>query len=142
MKSFALLIACFLLSITTLVAQSKDEVAISTACAAFQKAIIDGDKNALESLTLKSLNYGHSSGLVENQSQFITALSSGAVDFTTIDITDQTIQISGKNAIVRNIFKGTYIKEGKSNEIRIGVLMVWKNVKGNWKLLARQGYKI
>ena len=93
-------------------------------------------------MTLKSLSYGHSSGMVENQSQFITALSSGTIDFTTIDITDQTIQVSGKNAIVRNIFKGTYIKEGKSTEIRIGVLMVWKNAKGNWKLLARQGYKI
>lgn len=142
MKSFALLIACFYLMVTTAFAQSKDEVAVSTACSAFQKAIIDGDKNALESLTLKSLSYGHSSGMVENQSQFITVLSSGSVDFTSIDISDQTIQVSGKNAIVRNIFKGTFIKEGKSTEIRIGVLMVWKNAKGNWKLLARQGYKI
>lgn len=142
MKSFALLIACFCLTVTTAFAQSKDEVAVSAACSAFQKAIIDGDKSALESLTLKSLSYGHSSGMVENQSQFITVLSSGSVDFTSIDISDQTIQVSGKNAIVRNIFKGTFIKEGKSTEIRIGVLMVWKNAKGNWKLLARQGYKI
>lgn len=142
MKSFALLIACFYLTVPTVFAQSKDEVAVSTACSAFQKAIIDGDKNALEGLTLKSLSYGHSSGMVENQSQFITVLSSGSVDFTSIDISDQTIQVSGKNAIVRNIFKGTFIKEGKSTEIRIGVLMVWKNAKGNWKLLARQGYKI
>ena len=142
MKIFVLLFACLCLTGTRLVAQSKDEMAISAACSSFQKAIIEGDKTALESLTLKSLSYGHSSGMVENQTQFITTLASGTVDFTTIDITDQTIQVSGKNAIVRNIFKGTFIKDGKSTEIRIGVLMVWKNAKGNWKLLARQGFKI
>lgn len=142
MKIFVLLFACLCLTGTRLVAQSKDEMAISAACSSFKKAIIEGDKTALESLTLKSLSYGHSSGMVENQTQFITTLASGTVDFTTIDITDQTIQVSGKNAIVRNIFKGTFIKDGKSTEIRIGVLMVWKNAKGNWKLLARQGFKI
>ena len=142
MKSLTLFISCFLILGNNLMAQSKGEVAVAAACSTFNKAIIDGDKNTLESLTSKSLSYGHSGGLVENQSQFVTALASGATDFTNIEIIDQTIQMSGKNAIVRNTFKGTLVKEGKTTELKIGIMMVWKNAKGNWKLLARQGYKL
>jgi hypothetical protein len=123
-------------------AQSKEENDVAAACSNLNKAIIDADQATLEKLTLKSLSYGHSSGLIENQTQFISALISGNTDFTNIEITDQTIQVTGKNAIVRSTFKGTLLKEGKPTEIKIGILMVWHNAKGNWKLLARQGYKI
>jgi ketosteroid isomerase-like protein len=45
-------------------------------------------------------------------------------------------------AIVRNIcsIKGT--KDGAPLDIKIGVLMVWKKEGAEWKLLARQGYKL
>lgn len=142
MKSTAIFLCCLWLLVVGATAQTKEESAVIATCATFNKAIIDGDKGQLENLTLPALSYGHSSGLVENQSQFINVLASGSVDFTSIDITDQTVQISGKNAIVRNNFKGSLIKEGKPTEIKIGVLMVWQNINGHWKLLARQGYKL
>jgi hypothetical protein len=142
MKSFVLSLCCLLLITVDAVSQSKEETDLADVCKAFNKAMIDADKSTLEKLTLKTLSYGHSSGLVENQTQFITALVNGTIDFTNIDITDQTIQVSGKDAIVRNTFKGTLLKDGSPFELKIGLLMVWKNVKGNWQLFARQGYKL
>ena len=96
----------------------------------------------LESLTAEELSYGHSGGKVENKTQFITALVSGTVDFISIDITDQKITVAGKNAIVRNMYAAKLTNEGKPVELKIGTLMVWQKIKGNWKLLARQGYKL
>ena len=123
-------------------AQSNDETKVAAAAAALNKAMIDPDKNMLESLTAEELSYGHSTGKIENRVQFITALTSGAVDFSSIDITDQTIKIAGDNAIVRNTFSAKLTNDGKPLEIKVGILMVWKKINGEWKLLARQGYKL
>ncbi|ULQ50733.1 nuclear transport factor 2 family protein [Flavihumibacter fluvii] len=142
MKSFVPVFAFLILIVGNAAAQSKEESAVMAATSALNKAMVDGDKTSLESLTATELSYGHSSGKVDNQSQFITALVSGSVDFTSIDITNQTIQVSGKNAIVRNMFSGKLTSDGKPVELKIGILMVWKKYKGNWKLLARQGYKL
>ena len=32
--------------------------------------------------------------------------------------------------------------DGKPTTTKIGVLQVWQKQDGNWKLLARQGYKL
>lgn len=123
-------------------AQSPEEIKVGEAVTALNKATIDADKNVLESLTADDLSYGHSGGKVENKTQFITALVSGTVDFISIDISDQKITVAGKNAIVRNMYAAKLTSEGKPIEIKIGTLMVWQKIKGKWKLLARQGYKI
>ena len=73
MKSTAIFICCLGLLAVDAAAQTKEESAVIATCATFNKAIIDGDKGQLEILTLPALSYGHSSGLVENQNQFITS---------------------------------------------------------------------
>jgi ketosteroid isomerase-like protein len=57
-------------------------------------------------------------------------------------LTDQSHQIVGNSAIVRHIWTGETESEGKTNAIKIGVLMVWHKQDGRWKLLARQLYKL
>jgi len=32
--------------------------------------------------------------------------------------------------------------DGKTNNVKIGALQVWQKQNGNWKLLARQGFKL
>ena len=142
MKKLVYLFIFFFLSVTVATAQSVEETQVADAVTALNKATVDADKNMLESLTAEGLSYGHSGGKVENKTQFITALVSGTVDFISIDITDQKITVAGKNAIVRNMYAAKLTNEGKSVELKIGTLMVWQKIKGKWKLLARQGYKL
>ena len=142
MKKFLCLFLFFLASATVAVAQSLDETKVAAATEALIKAMIDADKNVMESLTAEELSYGHSTGKVENKTEFMAPMVSGALDFLSIDITDQTIKLAGKNAIVRNTFTAKLTNDGKPSDAKIAVLMVWKKVKGEWKLLARQGYKI
>jgi ketosteroid isomerase-like protein len=143
MKKFIyLFIFLFVSAISAATAQSSEETKVAEAAAALNKAIIDVDKNMLVSLAADELSYGHSGEKIENKTQFIAALTSGAVDFLSIDITDQIITLAGKNAILRNKFSAKLTSDGKPVELKIGNIMVWQKVKRKWKLLARQGYKI
>lgn len=142
MKKLISLFGFLFVSVTIVTAQSAEETKVADAVAALNKAMIDVDKNVLESLTVEDLSYGHSGGKVENKTQFLTAVVSGTVDYISIDVTDQKITVTGKNAVVRNIYAAKLTNEGKPVDIKIGTLMVWQKIKGKWKLLARQGYKL
>lgn len=123
------------------IAQSADQRAISEVVEKLRAAMIDPDKAVLDKLTADSLSYGHSSGRVENKSEFIENLLSGKSDFVTIDLTDQTISISGNAAIVRHVLSATTNDSGKPGSTKLKVLLVWQKEKGVWKLLARQAVK-
>lgn len=106
------------------------------------EAMIKADAGALEKLTSKHLNYGHSSGKVEDQQAFIHALTSGASDFITIELKNQTISVADNVAIVRHELLAETNDSGNPGNVKIGVLLIWQQEAGGWKLLARQAYKI
>ena len=123
-------------------AQTGDEAAVAQAVEAFRKAMLAKDREQFEVLCSDQLSYGHSAGRIETKSQFIDAAVSGRSVWKFITLTDQSAQIVGNNAIARHILTGENESEGKTNAIKIGVLMVWQKQDGRWKLLARQAFRI
>ncbi|MEY3436767.1 MAG: hypothetical protein RL335_1223 [Bacteroidota bacterium] len=107
------------------------------------KAMIDADENMLKSLTSDKLVYGHSLGAVEDKAAFVQNIVNGNSDFVTIDITDQTLTISGNAAIVRHKLYAKTNDKGKPGEVRLVIMQVWQRTKkdGEWKLLARQAVR-
>jgi len=142
MKRFIVAIILFAAISTSTQAQSKDEQQVSAAVEQLRKAMIDPTSENLEKLTSPSLSYGHSSGKIENQQQFIQALVSGASDFLTIDLTDQTVAVTGNTAIVRHVLSGNTSDNGKPNTVKLGVMLVWIKQGKEWKLLGRQATKL
>lgn len=126
----------------TPIEQGKEEKAVSAAVQALRKAMIDPDKAVLEKLTTPQLSYGHSSGVVQNQTEFVEALTSGKSDFVTIDLSEQTISIVDRTAVVRHIFSATTNDGGKPGKTSLSILLVWQKDKGEWRLLARQAVKV
>ena len=121
---------------------TSDKERIAKTVASLYQAMVDRDEATLTDLTAESLTYGHSSGTIENKQDYIEAVVRGDFDFITIVPADQTISISGNTATVRHIFITDALNAGKPVEIRIGCLMVFQKQKGQWKLLARQAYKL
>jgi len=109
---------------------------------AFRNAALKADRSQFEALCADQLSYGHSAGRIETKSQFIDAATSGRSRWKFITLTDQANQVVGSNAIVRHILTGETERDGKTNPVKIGVLMVWNKQDGPWKLLARQAYKL
>lgn len=91
-----LLIFALMMAVMSVEAQDANESKVAAATEAFRKAMVDADKTALENLTAATLSYGHSSGKVENKTDFIANLIKGPLDFVTIEFLDQTITISKK----------------------------------------------
>jgi len=123
-------------------AASGDEAAVGQAVEAFWNAMLKADRSQFEALTADQLSYGHSAGRVENKAQFIDGATSGQSRWKFITLTDQTTQIVGDTAIVRCTFTGESERDGKTNPVKLGVLMVWHQQDGTWKLLARQAVRL
>lgn len=127
---------------TSSVAQKTEEDNVKGAVEALRKAMVDADKSALESLAAEDLTYGHSSGQLENKQEFVDKIVSGKSDFTSINLEDQTVKVTGDVAIVRHKLRGETNNAGTPGKVNLGVLLVWQKQNGKWKLLARQAVKI
>lgn len=142
MNKSLILIALMTFSVITVAAQSKHENAVASAVEKLNRAIVDPEKVLLENIVSEGLSYGHSGGKVQNKAEFVDDLINGAFNFSSVTPTDQTISISGKNAIVRHIFVAKATNAGVPTDIRIGNVMVWRKEGGQWKLLARQAFRL
>lgn len=143
MKRTFFVAAFFLLTSLISFAQSADEKAVGEAVEKLRKAIVEADGATLTKLTSPLLSYGHSNGNLEDQKEFVRAITSGESHFTRIDLSDQTISISGDLAIVRHKLMGDTHNKGKDPApVKLGVLYVWQKAKGNWLLLGRQAFKL
>jgi len=140
-KIIASLAAFFLMTLLT-TAQDKHEKAVANAVEQLRKAMVDADKTVLENSVADQLSYGHSGGHIDDKKEFVEKIVSGKSDFVTIDLTEQTISISGKVAVVRHILTAKTNDGGKPADVHLRVLLVWQKKSGNWKLLARQAVKI
>jgi len=135
-------IIAFIFLNTVSFGQTKDEKAVSDAVEQLRSAMVNGNKAALEKLTDEKLSYGHSGGHIDDKKEFVTKLTNGSSDFVTIDLTEQTISISEKVAIVRHTLKAKTNDGGKPGEVHLKVLLIWQKGKGGWQLVARQAIKI
>ncbi len=140
-KYFYILIAFSAISFS-LNAQTKKAERFVQLVNKFNQAIISTDSTTLNNLVWEDLSYGHSSGAIQDKTAFISGVMKGPNFFKKFELQNQTVKISGKNAIVRHLAIAQAVNKGNPVEIRFGNILVWQKKKGQWKLLARQGYKL
>lgn len=132
----------FITAVSLAYAQTKQEKAVAHAVEQLRLAMIDGNRSQLEDLVTDKLSYGHSGGHIDDKKEFVEKIASGKSDFVTIDLTEQTISISGKTAIVRHILKAKTNDGGKPGEVHLRILLIWQKQGGQWKMIARQAVKV
>ena len=140
-KLLALSFALLLAAVTPAFAQSPDEAAVAKAIDALSRAIVAPDKASLEKISWPELSYGHSSGKVENQKQFVEALVSKQTVIASIDNAKMSSTVVGDIAISRGT--ATYmVGAGAPVKTDLTLLLVWQKRGGEWRLLARQAFKV
>ncbi|SDK20064.1 protein of unknown function [Catalinimonas alkaloidigena] len=142
MKNLLALLLIVVLASCSAQSQNNEEAALEDAVEQLRTAMVDANQAQLETLASDELTYGHSSGRVENKSEFVSALVNGSSDFVSMELEDQTVMVSGDTGIVRHILSGETNDNGKPGNVRIGVMLVWQKQGSDWKLLARQAYKL
>lgn len=141
MKKISSVIILLLLIGFPVIAQSKQEKSVANAVEKLRKAMVDGNKAELENAVSEQLSYGHSGGHIDDKKEFVEKLSSGKSDFVTIDLTEQTIAVSGKVAVVRHVLTAKTNDGGKPGDVHLRILLVFQKKGGKWVLLARQAVK-
>ncbi|MDN3566399.1 nuclear transport factor 2 family protein [Paeniroseomonas aquatica] len=138
----AALAASSLIAASPAMAQHGEEHAVAQAVEALTRAMLDPDRRALEPLCADALSYGHSAGRVETKAEFIANLLAKTAAFRSLKVSAQTIAVTGNEAIVRHVLDGETDSAGKIAPVHIGVLQVWQKQAGNWRLFARQAFRI
>jgi hypothetical protein len=124
------------------VAQPAEEATVTQAVEKLRAAMISADRNQLETLTAPQLSYGHSGGVVEDRAQFLNVVAGKQTVYKTITLSDQSVSMAGDNAIVRHVFSTDFESGGRPASSRVGVMQVWHKQDGQWRLLARQAFRI
>jgi S1-C subfamily serine protease len=125
-------------------AQSSEVQNVSKAIDGLVVAMIAADKDMLNAQLSDALQYGHSSGLIQDKAAFVTeVVSKSPLVYQSIEREKEVIKVSKKTASVSHILviKGKN-PAGEQVNLRIGNMMVWEKEKSGWKLLARQAYKL
>jgi len=140
-KKYSLILVAFFNLLLAQSAFAQNQKELEKTLEEFRSAFIHPDESTLLLLTSKDLTYGHSSGVIENQAEFIEALVNGPTKYLTLATNDQTIHFVDNIALVRQNFLAE-IKNGQNlSKLDLGVLLIWKKENSGWQLLARQGFK-
>lgn len=117
-----------------------DTQQVAAAVEAIRRGMIAADRAALDALCLDELVYGHTSGLMQTKAEFIADVTSGKTTWKSIEMEKLRHSLAGDNAISLFTFVGANASGGQTNALRFDVVMVWKKVASQWKLLVRQAY--
>jgi hypothetical protein len=123
-------------------ALAEDAASLNQAVEELRKAIFSADKAKLAALAADQLSYGHSSAVVQNKAEFIDGVVNRKATVKTLDFPELQTFVAGDAGVARHLYVSDSEADGKTTTTKIGVLQVWQKQGGEWKLLARQGFKL
>jgi len=135
-----LVIFSSLLISTSFCFAQKNEV--EDAVSKLTKLMVTPDSLALDKIVLNNLSYGHSSGKIQSKQEFLHSLLSGESDFVDINLTDQTVIVQNKTALVRHTLNAKTNDKNVPGNVKLYILLIWNKEKSGWKLLGRQAVKV
>ncbi|MNI19003.1 hypothetical protein D3C73_724240 [compost metagenome] len=122
-------------------APSTGEADVAKAVDKLTQAMLKKNIPELNALTAENLTYGHSSGKIQNKQEYIADIETGRSAFKTLEMQNQTINLSGDVALVRNHFSAQALKGEEVIPTEIENFQIWQKQKGQWLLVGRQAFK-
>ena len=136
-----LIFIAILVSISSLVV-AQDTVQLKKVTELFNNALLEKDTNLIKQLVLEQISYGHSNGWLQTKQDLITDFATGKIEYTKIEEGEKFFTKTKQAIAVRNISKVEGVVNGYVFSMSLQVLQVWKKVKKNLVLLARQSVKV
>ena len=136
-----LIFVAIFVSISSLVF-AQDTVQLKKVTELFNNALLTKDTNLIKQLVHKQISYGHSNGWLQTKQDLITDFATGKIEYTKIEEGEKFFTKTKQAIAVRNISKVEGVVNGYVFSMSLQVLQVWKKVKKNWVLLARQSVKV
>ena len=140
----SLIAVALILSAGFVFGQSKQEIEILANSRLLQKTVFGTkDSATLDGLLASTLTYGHSSGKVQNRQEAVAGIIHNKSVYTDTSVKAYNVLINGNVATVRYEMRETETNgEGKISPLKLGVMLVWVQEKGKWKLFGRQAVRL
>jgi len=137
------LLIALLAAVTCSAADNPELVRISAADDARVSAMKARDGAKLSAYLSEDLHYAHSNAMVDTKASFLDLITSGKAKYLRLDYVkrDFTFPTPGM-ATMTGFFDVKAIINESTTETRICFLGVWRQEKGEWKLLAWQTCKV
>lgn len=109
------------------------------------RAAIARDTAALDRLLSDDLTYAHSSGWVETKAQFIESIRTGALQYISVEHSEQAARIYGETAVLTGR-SAMQVKSprggGEVQQFEIRFLTVYVKLGGRWRQVAWQSTRL
>ncbi len=137
------LLLALLVALTASAAENPELVRISAADDARVAALKAADVKKLSAYLSDDLHYAHSNALVDTKASFLELIGSGKAKYQRLDYVkrDFTFPAPGM-ALMTGFFDVKAVINETTADTRICFLGVWRQEKGDWKLLAWQTCKV
>lgn len=122
-------------------AQTKEQEVLKNVKELNEAVFITKNAAALEKLLDDKVTYGHSSGKVEEKSVMIRNAVSSTMTYPDFRIDSISVVVENNTAVVRHLIRSKTLDKGVDGTLNLGILLVFVNEKGTWKLIARQAVK-
>ncbi|NJM28766.1 MAG: nuclear transport factor 2 family protein [Rhizobiales bacterium] len=107
----------------------------------FRKAMVEANGARLLELSADEMSFGHANGVIQTKIEFVKSVVDKAEVFKRIDLVSHQNRVAGDIGIARHTFDADIFFQGKDISLTLGIVMVWKNVDGRFRLFARQSFK-
>ncbi len=101
-------------------------------------AAIAADEQAFRRLAHPALTYAHSDGRRDTLDEYLTKLTTGALNYHAIDHPVTDVVISGDTAVVVGHMRAELTVGGRTKTLNNSCIAVWVRENGQWLLLAYQ----
>lgn len=105
-------------------------------------AMLGANTTHLAALLSESLIFVHSSGVRDSRDSYLEKLSSGALEYETLDFINPHHRLLGPLGLVHAGMRAMVLRGGGRYEVSSSTLAVWQYAEAGWKLLARQASPI
>lgn len=106
-----------------------------------RQAMIAGNGARLLELMSDECTFGHANGVVQTKLEFVKTVVEKTEVFKAITLKDHWIDVTGDTGLARHTFDADINFMGKDMQLTLGIMQVWRNEEGRWRLVARQSFK-
>jgi len=119
-------------------ASAAERKSLLAAIEQWKQAVITKDRAGLDRIFDDDLSYGHTTGEVLDKPQSIDRVLSSKNTYTSIDLSDISIRVYGRIALITAKTAFHITVDGKETVSSLSGIDVWIQRQGHWRLLARQ----
>ena len=131
-----------ILLLVSSLAIGQDTVGLKKATTALNEALLNKDAAVLKVLLHNDLSYGHSNGWIQSKEDVMADFVSGKIEYKKIEAGEERFVVNKEAVSVRSITKVEGVVNGTAFSMSLQVLQVWKRIKKQWVLIARQSVKV